>query len=189
MPHYPFLRVYLAPDAGGTTPTEDGAIENHEAEPIGQPETPQQSAQQTETQAAAQNAPATEGEPAAEQKEKRDTERAQDTPPNEEQTVSLSQRLDTMQAKLAETQLRSAAALAGVPKARIPYVMRMADVTGLDPSAADAAESYQKAVDKVLADVPELRAGAGTGSAGNFARKPIDTVDPDIERIKRNILG
>ena len=76
-----------------------------------------------------------------------------------------------------------------MPKERIPYVMRMADVTGLDPTAADAAERYQQAIDKVLDDVPELRGGAGTGSTGNFARKPVDPVDPDLEKITRNILG
>ena len=47
----------------------------------------------------------------------------------------------------------------------------------------------QQAIDKVLADVPELRGGAGTGSTGNFARKPVNGDDPDIARIQRNILG
>ena len=180
MLHFPFFRpmLCLAPDAGGAS--GEAAVDSPEQQ-TGQAEAVQDT-QEAETQAAAQAAPAA-------QKPESDTERAQEDAPEKEQTAPLKERLANMQAKLGEYQLRTAAALAGVPKERIPYVMRMADVTGLDPTAADAAEHYQQAIDKVLADVPELRGGAGTGSTGNFARKPVDTVDPDIARIQRNILG
>ncbi len=217
MLHFPFFRpmLCLAPDAGGAS--GEAAVDNPEQQ-TGQAEAAQD-AQKTETQADAQAAPATEGlypaaasggsrreerresqgakgdhasspeQPAEENQTESDTERAQEDEPEKEQTAPLKERLANMQAKLGEYQLRTAAALSGVPKERIPYVMRMADVTGLDPCAADAAEHYQKAVDKVLYDVPELRGGAGTGSTGNFARKPVEPVDPDIAKITRNILG
>ncbi|MDY5514684.1 MAG: hypothetical protein SPG32_08095 [Candidatus Ventricola sp.] len=175
----------LAPDAGGAS--GEAAVASPEQQ-TSQAEAVQDT-QTAETQAAAQAAPSAEGQSAEEQQAESDTERAQEDALEKEQTAPLKERLANMQAKLGEYQLRTAAALAGVPKGRIPYVMRMADVTGLDPTAADAAEHYQQAVDKVLADVPELRGGAGTGSTGNFARKPVDTVDPDIARIQRNILG
>lgn len=184
MLHFPFFRpmLCLAPDAGGAS--GETAVDIPEQQ-TGQDEAVQDT-QEAETQAAA---PAAQKQPAEEQQAESDTERAQEDAPEKEQTAPLKERLANMQAKLGEYQLRTAAALAGVPKERIPYVMRMADVTGLDPTAADAAEHYQQAINKVLADVPELRGGAGTGSTGNFARKPVDTVDPDIARIQRNILG
>ena len=187
MLHFPFFRpmLCLAPDAGGAS--GEAAVDSPEQQ-TGQADAVQDT-QTAEAQADAQDAPAAEGQPAEAQQTESDTERAQEDAPEEEQETPLTERLAAMQAKLGEYQLRTAAALAGVPKERIPYVMRMADVTGLDPTAADAAEHYQQAIDKVLADVPELRGGAGTGSTGNFARKPVDTVDPDIARIQRNILG
>lgn len=217
MLHFPFFRslLCLAPDAGGAS---GGADVDSSEQQTGQAETAQD-APMAETQAEAQAAPAAEGlypaaasggsrreerresqgakgdhasspeQPAEAQKTESDTERAQEDAPEKEQETPLAERLAAMQAKLGEYQLRTAAALSGVLKERIPYVMRMADVTGLDPTAADAAEHYQQAIDKVLADVPELRGGAGTGSTGNFARKPVDTIDPDIARIQRNILG
>lgn len=187
MLHFPFFRpmLCLAPDAGGAS--GETAVGSPEQQ-TGQAEAVQDT-QTAETQADAQAAPAAQKQPAEEQQAESDTERAQEDAPEKEQTAPLKERLAKMQAKLGEYQLRTAAALAGVPKERIPYVMRMADVTGLDPTAADAAEHYQQAIDKVLADVPELRGGAGTGSTGNFARKPVDAVDPDIARIQRNILG
>lgn len=187
MLHFPFFRpmLCLAPDAGGAS--GETAVDSPEQQ-TGQAEAAQD-AQKTETQADAQTAPAAERQPAEEHQTESDTERAQEDAPEKEQVAPLKERLANMQAKLGEYQLRTAAALAGVPKERIPYVMRMADVTGLDPTAADAAEHYQKAIDKVLADVPELRGGAGTGSTGNFARKPVNGDDPDIARIQRNILG
>ena len=189
MLHFPFFRPFLclAPDTGGAS--GDAAAADSAEQQTGQDETAQSNAQAAETQADVQAAPAAQKQPEQAQQAESDTERAQEAEPEEEQTAPLKERLAHMQAKLGEYQLRTAAALSGVPKERIPYVMRMADVTGLDPTAADAAERYQQAIDKVLADVPELRGGAGTGSTGNFARKPVDTVDPDIARIQRNILG
>ncbi|MGN1370188.1 MAG: hypothetical protein ACI4WX_15060 [Aristaeellaceae bacterium] len=190
MLYFPFFRPFLclAPDAGGASGSGDASAEDSDAQQTGQDEAAQD-AQTDETQAAAQAATAASEQPEQTKQPESDTERAQEDAPEKEQTAPLQERLANMQAKLGEYQLRTAAALAGVPKERIPYVMRMADVTGLDPTAADAAEHYQQAIDKVLADVPELRGGAGTGSTGNFARKPLDNDDPDVARIQRNILG
>lgn len=106
------------------------------------------------------------------------------------QTPSAEERLVTANARLLDAELRSAAALAGVPKARIPYAVRMAETKGIDLNAEDAAEKIAAAMEKVLSDVPELRssAGVGTGSVGNFARRT-EAIDPDMARIEKNILG
>lgn len=187
MLYFPFFRLTpcLAPDAGGAS--GEAAVDSPEQQ-TGQADAVQDT-QTAEAQADAQDAPAAEGQPAEKQKTESDTERAHEDAPEKEQTAPLKERLANMQAKLVEYQLRTAAALSGVAKERIPYVMRMADVTGLDPSAADAAERYQQAIDKVLEIVPELRGGAGTGGTGNFARKPVKEADPDMARIEKNILG
>ncbi|MED9821514.1 MAG: hypothetical protein U0J65_05730 [Christensenellales bacterium] len=200
MMHFSFFRpvLFCAPDAGG------GAGDGGAADP-------EQACvqEQTAPEAAAQNAPAAEGlYPAVAsggngREERRepeqpaeaavsDTERAQDEVKSDEQIETpeaLRERMTAMEKKLGEYQLRAAAALAGVPKSRIPYVIRMADVADIAPDAADAAERYQQAIDKVLEAVPELRGGAGTGSTGNFARRTMEAADPDIAQIRRNILG
>lgn len=175
MLYFPFFRLTpcLAPDAGGASGGADAGNDTAQAEAV------QQDAQPAETQAETQAAPAAQKQPEQAQAEG-DTERAQEGAQKTEQAETpeaLRERVGAMQVKLGEYQLRTAAALAGVAKERIPYVMRMADVAGLDPSAADAAERYQQAIDKVLEAVPELRGGAGTGSAGNFARKPVKEQD------------
>lgn len=80
--------------------------------------------------------------------------------------------------KLIGAELRAAAALAGVPKEKIPYVVRLAEVKGADAEGADLGKLAGEAIDKVLADIPELSGvQAGTGSAGNFRRvaKPAKT--------------
>lgn len=120
-------------------------------------------------------------------------------PPAQEQTVIAS--ADKPTAKTDETQqpdaaaqlaaanqralqaeLRGAAAIAGVPKERIPYVLRLADTSGIDLTADDADAKIAAAIDRVLSDLPELRGGAvGTGSAGNFARKPNQQLDPFLQ--------
>lgn len=175
MLHFPFFRpmLCLAPDAGGAS--GEAAVDSPEQQ-TGQADAVQDT-QSAETQAEAQGVPAAQKQP---EQAEGDTERAQEGAQKTEQAETpeaLRERVHAMQVKLGEYQLRTAAALAGVAKERIPYVMRMADVAGLDPSAADAAERYQQAIDKVLEAVPELRGGAGTGSAGNFARKPVKEQD------------
>ena len=82
-----------------------------------------------------------------------------------------------------------AAALAGVPKERIPYVLRMCDTEGIDLDAADAQDKLDAAVAKVLEAVPELRGGAGTGSTGNVARRNGGAEDALDAKIRANIMG
>lgn len=85
---------------------------------------------------------------------------------------------DDTAAKLADAELRAAAALAGIPAARIPYAVRMANA-GKVTDAKTAADE----IATIVRDVPELKQQAqGTGSAGNFARKDA-TKDPDTQAI------
>ena len=77
-----------------------------------------------------------------------------ETPPPAPDAQALTQRL-------MDAELRAAAALAGVPAARIPYAVRMAQVAGADAPDADMAKLCGDAIGRVLTDVPELRGGAG----------------------------
>ncbi len=204
------IPFFLSPnDGGGVAPEQAAAPEQETAAQTDAPAAPE---------AANEAAPAAEGQPVpkyladghrhsltggmthaapAAQKQpdavppESDAERAPNKQPEEDSKEALRERVAQMQVKLGEYQLRTAAALAGVPKERIPYAMRMADVEGLDPSAPDAAAGYTAAIAKVLEAVPELRgsAGVGTGSVGNFPRKSPDALDPDIAKITKNILG
>lgn len=200
--------IFLAPDAGGAAGDAPEQAAQPEQTAAAQADAP------AAQEAAPQAAPAAKGQPDPYDGHKHnvpgvskpvpaglthpdaappkcDAERAPEKPAEEDGKEALRERVAQMQAKLGEYQLRTAAALAGIPKERIPYAMRMADVEGLDPSAADAAAQYTAAIEKVLEAVPELRGGAGvgTGSVGNFARKSADAIDPDIAKIEKNILG
>lgn len=76
-----------------------------------------------------------------------------------------------LQGKLLDAELRAAAALAGVPAAKIPYAIRLADkekAAGAEDLSAFAAEQIKQ----IVQDLPELAAAVnGTGSAGDHARK------------------
>lgn len=174
----PFRRplVCLAPDgtASAVPAGDDTAMPNDQQ--TAQADAPQEPA----PEATAQAAPAAEGqsaEPVAPDDAARD-----DAP-------DLAAQLNAMTQRAMQAELRGAAALMGVPEARIPYVLRMADTAGIDMGAADAPEQIAGAISRVLTDVPELRgAGTGTGSAGNFARRT-DAQDALDGKIIRNILG
>ena len=90
---------------------------------------------------------------------------------------------------LRRKQRRRLHPLAGVPKERIPYVLRMCDTEGIDLDAADAQDKLDAAVAKVLEAVPELCGGAGTGSTGNFARRSVNAEDALDAKIRENIMG
>ena len=188
---FPFFRMlpFFSPDAGGGS--EESMVAGGEARQSGQDAPQAQNAQMPQPQAEGQAAPETPGPAAGEPRANLDTQRAPEEGSKaepEETQETLREQMTAMKARLGESQLRTAAALAGVSRERIPYVLRMADVSGIDPDAQDAADRYQQAVDKVLTDLPELRGNAaGTGSVGNFARRQPE--DPDAERIRRNILG
>lgn len=86
----------------------------------------------------------------------------------------------TMQ-QVLKAELRAAAALAGVPKEKIPYAVRLADLNA--PEGADPAEYAEKQIGEILQDVPELRqTSASTGSAGEHVRKTTTTVEESVRR-------
>jgi len=171
-------QLCLAPDAGGGM-GEDAAPNTEPAQD------PAQEQEKPAQEAAAQDPPAAEGQPAAQT----------ENPPVQEDTKpddapDHAKQLEAAQQRIMTAELRSAAALAGVPKERIPYVLKLADTTGIDLNANDAGEKIEAAIGKVLTDLPELRGSAGgTGSTGNFARKTGEAEDPDMARIRKNILG
>jgi len=171
-------QLCLAPDAGGGMGAD--AVPNTEPaqDPAQEPEKPAQ-------EAAAQDPPAAEGQPAAQTE---NPPAQEDTKPDD--APDHAKQLEAAQQRIMTAELRSAAALAGVPKERIPYVLKLADTTGIDLNANDAGEKIEAAIGKVLTDLPELRGSAGgTGSTGNFARKTGEAEDPDMARIRKNILG
>lgn len=179
-PMFHFPMVCMAPDtgAGGGAPEEPV----HENAADGEAQNPQDPP--ADVSAGGQSA--TSAPPASQAP---DTERAPQTEEKTEQPDAEKQ-LEAAQQRIMTAELRSAAALAGVPKERIPYVLRLADTTGIDLNANDAGEKIEAAIGKVLTDLPELRGSAGgTGSTGNFARKTGEAEDPDMARIKKNILG
>lgn len=112
-----------------------------------------------------------------------------DEPKKDDKADDLAARVVTANARAMQAELRTAAALAGVPKERIPYVLRMCDTEGIDLDAADAQDKLDAAVAKVLEAVPELRGGAGTGSTGNFARRSGNAEDALDAKIRENIMG
>ena len=83
---------------------------------------------------------------------------------------------DQTRAALIDSELRAAAALAGVPRERLPYMLRMADRAGMDAEGADLSALAEAAVAQVLSDVPGL-GGGGTGSPASPPRIPAP--DPD----------
>lgn len=89
-------------------------------------------------------------------------------------------------AALSEALLKAKAELVcarlGVPAARVVYVLRLAELGGIDPLLGD--DMIREAVSKVLADVPELR-GGGTGASGAFraAQAPLkDAFERGLEK-------
>ena len=98
---------------------------------------------------------------------------------NRRQRKSLRPRLRNM--RLADAELRAAAALAGVPAAKLPYVVRMADRSEL--SGDDLSAAAAKAVAAVLAAVPELGgAAAPVGSMGDHRRVGVGETPEDKVR-------
>lgn len=176
---YPFRRtlVCFAPDGvPGGAPAAEAEDQQNQPE-TQQPETAAPT-EQTAPQAAQTAAPAGEEQPAVKDEPKKDGE-----------TDDLAARIVTANARAIRAELRTAAALAGIPKARIPYVLRMCDTEGIDLDAADAQEKLDAAVAKVLEAVPELCGGAGTGSTGNFARRSGNAEDALDAKIRENIMG
>ena len=169
----PFRMFCFAPDGvpdGAPAADAENEQEQHDDQQI---ETTEQT-EDTAAKAAQKAAPAGKEQP---------------VPKDESGKDDLAARVVTANARAVQAELRTAAALAGVPKERIPYVLRMCDTEGIDLDAADAQDKLDAAVAKVLEAVPELRGGAGTGSTGNFARRNGNAEDALDAKIRANIMG
>ena len=165
----PFRMFCFAPDGvpdGAPAADVENEQEQHDNQ---QPETTEQTGDAA-TKAAQMAAPAGKEQPVPKDEPKKDDNKTDD----------LAARVVTANARAMQAELRTAAALAGVPKERIPYVLRMCDTEGIDLDAAVA---------KVLEAVPELCGGAGTGSTGNFARRNGNAEDALDAKIRENIMG
>ena len=95
---------------------------------------------------------------------------------HETKAAAATGQADQTRAALIDSELRAAAALAGVPRERLPYMLRMADRAGMDAEGADLSALAEAAVAQVLSDVPGL-GGGGTGSPASPPRIPAP--DPD----------
>lgn len=169
----PFRMFCFAPD-GVPAADAENEQEQHDDQ---QPETTEQTGDAA-AKAAQTAAPAGKEQPVP-----------KDEPKKDDKADDLAARVVTANARAVQAELRTAAALAGVPKERIPYVLRMCDTEGIDLDAADAQDKLDAAVAKVLEAVPELRGGAGTGSTGNFARRNGGAEDTLDAKIRANIMG
>lgn len=173
----PFRMFCFAPDGvpdGAPAADAENEQEQHDDQ---QPETTEQTGDAA-AKAAQTAAPAGKEQPVP-----------KDEPKKDDKADDLAARVVTANARAMQAELRTAAALAGVPKERIPYVLRMCDTEGIDLDAADAQDKLDAAVAKVLEAVPELCGGAGTGSTGNFARRNGNAEDALDAKIRENIMG
>lgn len=89
-------------------------------------------------------------------------------------------KLQSANARLVQSAAKIAALGLGIPAARADYAVRMADLSGVkvDDKGDPDADAAKKAVEKVLADIPELKGGAGfrvgapdSGGKGGAAKK------------------
>lgn len=87
--------------------------------------------------------------------------------------AALIQRAESYARRAVEGEARAAAALLGVPEERIGVVLKLADLSGIDPADGEARAKVGRAVRVALAEVPEL-GGAGTGSVTQVPRKRRD---------------
>lgn len=158
-----------ATQAQTTEAAEQAAAQQAAAETAAEQQT-EQAAQQAET-AKTETKAAVEGEG-------KEQDKAQAAGAAEEQHKKETKEADTkapdaaaLTGRLLDAELRAAAALAGVPAAKIPYAVRLADkdkAAGAEDLSAYAAEQIKQ----IVQDLPELAAAVnGTGSAGDHARK------------------
>ena len=164
----PFRMFCFAPDGVPDGAPAANAENDQEQNDDQQPETTEQ-AGDAAAKAAQMAAPAGKEQPVP-----------KDEPKKDDKADDLAARVVIANARAMQAELRTAAALAGVPKERIPYVLRLCDTEGIDLDAAVA---------KVLEAVPELCGGAGTGSTGNFARRSGNAEDALDAKIRANIMG
>lgn len=133
----PFRMFCFAPDGvpdGAPATDAENEREQHDDQ---QPETTEQTGDAA-AKAAQTAAPAGKEQPVP-----------KDEPKKDDKADDLAARVVTANARAVQAELRTAAALAGVPKERIPYVLRMCDTEGIDLDAADAQGKLDAAVAKV----------------------------------------
>jgi len=97
----------------------------------------------------------------------------QEEPPKDEpaQTADPAAQMAAMTQKAAEAELRAAAALAGVPAGKLPYVLRMCDASALCAEGADMGRLAREQIAAVIRDVPEMAGGRPVaGSLGDHKR-------------------
>lgn len=107
----------------------------------------------------------------------------QEEPPKDEptQTADPAAQVAALTQKAAEAELRAAAALAGVPAGKLPYVLRMCDSSALCAEGADMGQLAQEQIADVIRDVPEMAGGRPVaGSLGDHKRVGSGT-DPEDE--------
>lgn len=97
----------------------------------------------------------------------------QEEPPKEQpaQAADPAAQVAALTQKAAEAELRAAAALAGVPVGKLPYVLRMCDASALCADGADMGRLAQEQIAAVIRDVPEMAGGRPVaGSLGDHKR-------------------
>ena len=101
---------------------------------------------------------------------------------SETQSVSSDETHSTLQRQLVTSRAETAAARLGVREERVPYLLKLCELDGIDPASSDSSAQINAELEKVLTALPEMRAPlAATGSAGDHAR----TATPDAEAADR----
>ena len=117
--------------------------------------------------------PAAEDQPEDQEAEKPEEPKPEDPKPEEPKSEE-GKAPDTAEltARLVDAELRAAAAAANIRADRIPYAVRLADKAKAE-GAPDLTAYAADQIAQIVKDLPELvTAVGGTGSAGDFARKP-----------------
>lgn len=159
---YVLRQPFLAADAGGGT----GVVS--EAQPTAQEKPATETETQVEDQVSAQ----------ADAKAK---ETAQTASEADAQKAAAAQPPAADMNRIVNAELRVAAALAGVSKDNLGYVLKLADTAGADKEGADIPALCDAAVAKVIQDLPALAGsgGVGTGASGEHKR----TATPDYAKM------
>lgn len=78
------------------------------------------------------------------------------------------EKISKANARLVKSEAKAAAIAAGVKPEKVPYVVKLADLDGIDVDDDDGPDSdaIKKAIDKVLKDMPEFKAQAAGGGSG-----------------------
>lgn len=80
------------------------------------------------------------------------------------------EKISKANARLVKAEAKAAAIAAGVKPEKIPYVVKLADLDGIDVDDDEGpdGDAIKKAIDKVLKDMPEFKAQASGSSDSGF---------------------